>query len=654
MEIADQLKDPHNVAKILLYLYGYQTTEEQAASQTHESNGVGFNMLDAEILSSFAQQAIKGYTLSEKQLGIARLRLPKYKGQLESGAWQNIVLPHKDVVAINLQRGLKQEIYADKNSATCAGTLELEKGAGGVMGLAFRPNVFPSKQIKTIGFTFWQNGLWHQSHPSVNQTAVNDVLRMFGNTVIVAPEVTEALRPTEVSMPKMIIEDTALRQYQKETIAFQLTHPHALIALAPRLGKTVTTIKSVLAADCKKVLVVAPLSLLLDWRIKIKRWSGEDAAVVYKKQLLVPNRWTITNYDTVRLNPATFTGEKWDCIIIDESLLIKNRHAKRFDSIKALVIDAKPKYLWLLSGAPVAKMYTDLWSQLHILDTKRFSSFWRFAERYCLVEANQYSNYNLVGDQPDAAERIKEDLSDLFFYRSQEDVTDMPPWQIENRPVAMSVGQDRLYAEMEEAFLTDLGDDNKVIAPNQLAQMTRLIQLASNPLLLGGKDDSPKWDAAIEMLQYEQFPAIMWTNFIETANYMLERLHAKGYKAAKLTGATRPEERQQIVEDFQCGRLDIIIAHPAVGKYGLDLFAAKTVIYLERNYNSDDYYQSLNRVRHIDAKVSPHIVHLISVRANSSANTVDFVIDKVLEGRRAKVRKLTSHEVRNLFFQEKE
>ena len=44
---------------------------------TEECNGVGFNRLDSNILSSFAEQILEGRNLSPKQLLIARIRLEK-------------------------------------------------------------------------------------------------------------------------------------------------------------------------------------------------------------------------------------------------------------------------------------------------------------------------------------------------------------------------------------------------------------------------------------------------------------------------------------------------------------------------------------------------------------------------------------------------
>lgn len=67
----------------LIAIHNLQTASEQMSLSTRESNGVGFNSVDAEILSSFASQLKERDFLSEKQKSIARKRMSKYAGQLE-------------------------------------------------------------------------------------------------------------------------------------------------------------------------------------------------------------------------------------------------------------------------------------------------------------------------------------------------------------------------------------------------------------------------------------------------------------------------------------------------------------------------------------------------------------------------------------------
>jgi hypothetical protein len=76
--------------RALVVLHDQQTRDEQETRTTETHNGVGFTGIDAEILSSFAEQVKRGRTLSPKQLAIAHRRLPKYAGQLWRLAQQRV------------------------------------------------------------------------------------------------------------------------------------------------------------------------------------------------------------------------------------------------------------------------------------------------------------------------------------------------------------------------------------------------------------------------------------------------------------------------------------------------------------------------------------------------------------------------------------
>lgn len=66
----------------MLAIYKFQTEDEKHLRETVHSNKVGFNGVDAEILSSFSQQVIAGRAISEKQMVIIFRKIGKYASQL--------------------------------------------------------------------------------------------------------------------------------------------------------------------------------------------------------------------------------------------------------------------------------------------------------------------------------------------------------------------------------------------------------------------------------------------------------------------------------------------------------------------------------------------------------------------------------------------
>jgi SNF2 family DNA or RNA helicase len=178
--------------------------------------------------------------------------------------------------------------------------------------------------------------------------------------------------------------------------------------------------------------------------------------------------------------------------------------------------------------------------------------------------------------------------------------------------------------------------------------MIRLQQFSSNPLLLEGPDEGTKWNAVIEMLDWEQGPFIIWTQFIRTADLVSQRCRAKKLRVESLTGETPAMKRQDIVDKMQNGQLDVIVAHPGVGKFGLTLTAVRTTFYLERSFNGDDFYQSLYRNKRIGTEYPPHVYLMISTRPSEDGDTIDGVVHKVLTFRRDSAIKLTTGVLRQM------
>ena len=66
----------------LLAIHSKQTDEEQATESTKEQNGIGFNAIDANILTDMVIQYKRTKFLSTRQIALIRKKMKKYAGQL--------------------------------------------------------------------------------------------------------------------------------------------------------------------------------------------------------------------------------------------------------------------------------------------------------------------------------------------------------------------------------------------------------------------------------------------------------------------------------------------------------------------------------------------------------------------------------------------
>jgi hypothetical protein len=85
------------VRRGILAIFALQTRDEKESENTTHNNGVGFNGMDGEIMSSFARQLKDRGTLSRKQLDLARKKLVKYAGQMERIASGELYVSESDL-----------------------------------------------------------------------------------------------------------------------------------------------------------------------------------------------------------------------------------------------------------------------------------------------------------------------------------------------------------------------------------------------------------------------------------------------------------------------------------------------------------------------------------------------------------------------------
>ena len=77
----------------LMVIYSFQTEAEKAMGVTQEDNGMGFNGVDAEFMTSLAEQYQARGFLTRNQIAHCRRKMLKYSGQLLKVAKGEVELP---------------------------------------------------------------------------------------------------------------------------------------------------------------------------------------------------------------------------------------------------------------------------------------------------------------------------------------------------------------------------------------------------------------------------------------------------------------------------------------------------------------------------------------------------------------------------------
>lgn len=148
----------------------------------------------------------------------------------------------------------------------------------------------------------------------------------------------------DIPVPDRINSNTgepfAYLPYQKAGIEYALGRDHCIIGDEPGLGKTIQAIGLANVMDARKILVICPASIRLNWRREIHDWSTIDSVKTYPvlKGLdgIAPHKnYTIISYDLLRNKSihAALRGVAWDLGIFDEGHYLKTPDAQRTRAI---------------------------------------------------------------------------------------------------------------------------------------------------------------------------------------------------------------------------------------------------------------------------------------------------------------------------------
>lgn len=402
-----------------------------------------------------------------------------------------------------------------------------------------------------------------------------------------------------------------LMKHQRDAVDFLVSTPHrgSLLALAPGLGKTLVAWVAGDLLDLRPILIVTTPTLLRTWERERLRWfpDAPPPEVCRGCSPSLRSESVITTYETLVTSPRGGTWQirpgysrDWGLVIVDESIMVKNRSSRRRQAVGQ--VTSRASRVWLLSGAPVSRFYDDLFSQLSLLLPDVFTSYWRFVNETCIVQETVWGT-SIIGNRPDID--LSHRYRDLMFIRNQEDVVDLPEMLFETRHLQLTPQQARAYDEMMTEFETTV-DDQLIRATSRMAQISRGLQIVS--CLPNG--DSCKLDAVEELLdEGYPLPMIVWVHFKHTGESLYRRLsRRKGLSVRLVTGDT--EGRDEAIVDYLNGRVDVLILSLGVGKFGLTLTNTRTVVYVDKGFNFDDYQQSLFRVKRIGLTHSPVVVSL--------------------------------------------
>lgn len=359
------------------------------------------------------------------------------------------------------------------------------------------------------------------------------------------------------------------------------------------LGKTTSTIIAALETGAKKVLIVCPASLKINWQREIENYSDRPVFIAEGKKFSTEHDFVIVNYDILKnfhdsdpkkKEESLLLQSNFDLVILDEAHMISNVQAQRTKIINSFA--KKVSRVWLLTGTPMTSRPMNYYNLLNMIESPVAQNWKAYAIRYCQgfqFTAGKRKVWNVSGASN--LEELRDRTSKQILRRLKEDVLDLPDKII--TPVYLRLKSKEYEDLMGEYF--DWYDKNPDESSSLTVQFSKLMKVRK---VIANEKTKQTIEFAENILEQGK-KVIIFTNFTDTLQTIYQHF---GKQAVYLDGSCSNAMRQQAVDQFQTDdKVRVFVGNLKAAGVGLTLTAAEVVIMNDLSFVPAEHAQAEDR-----------------------------------------------------------
>jgi len=403
------------------------------------------------------------------------------------------------------------------------------------------------------------------------------------------------------------------------------------------LGKTTSTIIAALETEAKKVLIVCPASLKINWQREIANYSDKTVFIAEGKKFSTESDFVIVNYDILKnfhdsdpkkKEDSLLLKSGFDLVILDEAHMISNVQAQRTKIINSFT--KKIDRVWLLTGTPMTSRPMNYYNLLSIIESPVAQNWKAYAIRYCQgfqFTAGKRKVWNVSGASN--LEELRDRTSKQILRRLKEDVLDLPDKII--TPVYLRLKSKEYEDLMGEYF--DWYDRNPDESSSLTVQFSKLMKVRK---VIANEKTKQTIDFAENILEQGK-KVIIFTNFTDTLQTIYQHF---GKQAVYLDGSCSNAMRQQAVDSFQNDeKVRVFVGNLKAAGVGLTLTAAEVVIMNDLSFVPAEHAQAEDRAYRYGQKSNVLVYYPLF------ENTIEGVIYDILNKKKEIIRTVMGDQI---------
>lgn len=415
--------------------------------------------------------------------------------------------------------------------------------------------------------------------------------------------------PETFNLPQLPIS-AHLRGYQKRGIQWLAVLDHygfgGILADDMGLGKTLQTIAFLASrlAEGKKVLILAPSSLIYNWQEEFVKFYPEAWVCVVegnKKQrhslIATQASVTVASYSSFRQDLQTYQAYHYDYLILDEAQVLKNSQTKIANSLREFGVAR----CFALSGTPIENALLEIWSIFQIVLPGLFASKSQFNSLSAKEVARIIQPFVLRRKKEDVLPELP-DVTEVIYYTE------------------MSREQKVIYLaqleRMRQLLVTTTPSDFVRHKIEILSGITRLRQICNTPKLFmpydGGSGKLASLGELLVQLKENGHRALIFSQFRSMLDLVAHQLADLGLSSYMLTGSTPVKQRQAMTSAFNKGSRDAFLMSLKAGGVGLNVTGADTVILIDLWWNPAVDLQAVGRAHRLGQEKAVQVYRLIT------------------------------------------
>ena len=368
--------------------------------------------------------------------------------------------------------------------------------------------------------------------------------------------------------------------HQKLAIEKLVANERFILADDMGLGKTTSTVIASLESGSKKILVICPASLKINWYREIQNYTDRSISIVEGKKWESAD-FVIVNYDIIKnfhdsenVENSVIVKENFDLVIIDEAHYIQNKKAARTQ----LCNDVANKIgkVWLLTGTPLTSRPINYFNLLELVDSPVAQNWMAYVRRYCdgfQFRAGNRKIWNVNGSSN--LEELRDRTQHTILRRLKEEILDLPDKII--TPIYLDLKSDTYKALMGEYFDWYRNNEESKSLALQFSKLMKVRQIISQEKI---KNTIEIANSSID----QEKKVIIFTNFTDTLNQFVDYFKKD---CVYLDGFQNDD------------KVKVFVGNLKAAGVGITLTAAEVVIMNDLSFVPSDHSQAEDRAYRI-------------------------------------------------------